>query len=110
MVWPGLIRSFGPVRISVRLDPQLHDRLHKRAAAAQVPFSAFIRSVLEQAADPNGRYIYSSQDEILATTIQILSILATSVGDRAPDTLKRGMAEARALLRDRGLLDPDLPR
>ncbi|CAN5494804.1 hypothetical protein BH10PSE12_BH10PSE12_07670 [soil metagenome] len=93
------------LRISVRVDPRLHDRLQRRAAGAELPFSTFIRSVLEQAADPGGRYIYSSQDEILATCIQILSILATSVGARTPDMLAKGMAEARTLLRQRGLLD-----
>jgi RHH-type rel operon transcriptional repressor/antitoxin RelB len=94
-------------RINVRLDADLHDQLQRRAAGAELPFSEFIRSVLVQAADPAGRYIYSSQDEILATSIQILSILATSIGDRAPDTLRKGMEQARTLLGQRGLLDPD---
>lgn len=97
-------------RITIRVDQGLHDRLQKRAAGAELPMSTFIRSVLEQAADPGGRYIYSSQDEILATCIQILSILATSVGNRAPDTLAKGMAEAKTLLRQRGLLDPEQDR
>jgi hypothetical protein len=95
------------VRISVRVEAALYERLQKRASGAELSFSTFIRSVLDQAADPGGRYIYSSQDEILATCIQILSILATSVGNRAPDTLARGMDEAKALLRQRGLLDPE---
>ena len=95
------------VRISVRLDADLHMQLQRRAGGAGLPFSTFIRSVLEQAADPGGRYIYSSNDEILATCIQIFSILATSVGNRAPDTLAQGMAEAKNLLRDRGLLPPE---
>ena len=109
-VRPSSFRSFFIVRLSVRLDASLYDRLQKRAASAELPFSAFIRSVLEQAADPSGRYIYSSQDEILATSIQILSILATSIGDRAPDTLARGMTQARRLLHERGLLDPEQSR
>ena len=98
------------IPISIRVDPGLHDRLQRRAAGADLPVSTFIRSVLEQAADPGGRYIYSSHDEILATCIQILSILATSVGNRAPDTLAKGMAEAKELLRQRGLLDPEQDR
>jgi RHH-type transcriptional regulator, rel operon repressor / antitoxin RelB len=98
------------VSISVRVDPDLYDRLQKRAAGAERPFSTFIRAVLEQAADPSGRYIYSSQDEVLATCIQILSILAASVGSRAPDTLAKGMADAKALLRQRGLIDPEQDR
>lgn len=98
------------IPITVRVDTGLHDRLQRRAAGADLPFSTFIRSVLEQAADPGGRYIYSSHDEILATCIQILSILATSIGNRAPDTLAKGMAEAKELLRQRGLLDPEQDR
>lgn len=98
------------IRITVRIDAGLHDRLQKRAVGADLPFSTFIRSVLEQAADPAGRYIYSSHDELLATCIQILSILATSVGSRAPETLAKGMAEAKTLLRQRGLLDPERDR
>ncbi len=98
------------IRISVRVDSALHDRLNRRAAGADLSLSVFIRSVLEQAADPRGRYIYSSQDEILATCIQILTILGTSVGQRTPDVLQKGMAEARGILRDRGLLDPEADR
>lgn len=94
-------------RINVRLDGDLHEQLQLRAAGAGMPFSDFIRSVLKQAADPAGRYIYSSQDEILATSIQIVSILATFVGDRAPDTLARGMAQAKEHLKERRLLDPE---
>ncbi|WP_404478664.1 CopG family transcriptional regulator [Novosphingobium sp. BL-52-GroH] len=95
------------IRLSVRLDADLHARLHRRAAGAELPFSTFIRSVLEQAADPGGRYIYSSQDEILATCIQTLSIVATSIGRRSPEMLEEGMKEARMQLRERGLLDPE---
>lgn len=98
------------VRISVRIDTVLHDRLSRRAHGAELSLSSFVRSVLEQAADPNRRYIYSSQDEILATSIQILTILATSVGQRSPEILEKGMAEARAILRQRGLLDQGLDR
>ncbi len=98
------------IRISVRVDPDLHERLQRRAAGAELSFSTFIRSVLEQAADPRGRYIYSSQDEILATCIQILTILGTSEGQRNPDLLQKGMSEARLILRDRGLLAAESDR
>ncbi len=98
------------VRLSVRVDSALHDRLNRRAAGADLSLSMFVRSVLEQAADPRGRYIYSSQDEILATCIQILTILGTSIGQRSPDLLQKGMADARAILRERGLLDPESDR
>ncbi|WP_331386003.1 CopG family transcriptional regulator [Sphingomonas sp. Ant H11] len=80
----------------MRIDSALHDRLNRRAAGADLSLSVFIRSVLEQAADPRGRYIYSSQDEILATCIQILTILGTSIGQRTPDVLQKGMAERAA--------------
>ena len=92
------------MKISVRVESGLHERLSRRAAGAELSLSEFVRSVLEQAADPRGRYIYSSQDEILATCIQILTILGVSIGQRSPDVLQRGMADARAILRERGLL------
>jgi RHH-type rel operon transcriptional repressor/antitoxin RelB len=97
-------------RVSVRVDDTLYLRLTRRAVGADLSFSDFIRSILTQAADPRGRYIYSSQDEVLATCIQILTILATSVGQRAPEVLERGMADASSILRERGLLDPEQDR
>ena len=95
------------IKLNIRVDASLHERLSRRAHGANLSLSAFIRSVLEQAADPNRRYVFSSQDEILATSIQILTILATTVGRRSPEALEQGMAEARELLRERGLLGPE---
>ena len=95
------------VRISVRIDSDLYKRLITRAGGADLSFSTFVRSVLQQAADPGGRYIYSSQDEILATCIQILSIVATAAGQQSPQALEKGMADARRILLERGLLARD---
>lgn len=92
------------VKINFRLDEALHERLHRRALGAGLSLSAYIRKVLEQAVDERGRYVFSSQDEILATSIQILSILATSVSQQSPKALEQGMAEARVILAERGLL------
>ena len=39
--------------------------------------------------------------------IQTLAILAKSIGKRSPDILEEGIADARRLLRERGLLDPE---
>ncbi len=97
-------------RVSVRVDDTLYDRLNRRAVGADLSFSTFIRSILAQAADPRGRYIYSSQDEVLGISIQILTLLATSIGAGSPEILERGMADARAILRERGLLDPEQDR
>lgn len=91
-------------RVSVRVEADLHQRLSRRAAGAGLSFSDFIRSVLVQAADPGSRYIYSAQDEILATCIQILSIVATVGGQQSPKALEKGMTDARDMLRNRGLL------
>jgi len=95
------------IKINIRVDAAVHERLGRRAHGANLSLSAFLRSVLEQAADPNRRYVFSSQDEILATSIQILTILATSIGRRSPETLEQGMIQARELLRERGLLGPE---
>jgi hypothetical protein len=94
-------------KLNIRVDVMLHERLSRRAHGANLSLSAFVRLVLEQAADPGRGYVFSSQDEILATSIQILTILATSVGRRSPETLEQGMTEARELLRERGLLGPE---
>jgi RHH-type transcriptional regulator, rel operon repressor / antitoxin RelB len=97
-------------RISVRVDDTLYLRLQRRAQGANLSLSDFVRSVLVQAADPRGRYIYSSQDELLGIAIQILTLLATAIGDRSPQVLERGMADAKAILEERGLLGPERDR
>lgn len=91
-------------KLNFRLDEALHTALMRRARGANLPLSVFIRQVLEQAVDERKRYVFSSQDEILATAIQILSILATSVGQQSPKALEQGMAQARSILLERGLL------
>lgn len=91
-------------KISIRIDEALHARLSRRADEAGVSLSHLIRPALEQAADPARGYVFSSQDEILATCIQILSIVATGIGQQSPKALQQGMADARAILAERGLL------
>jgi hypothetical protein len=102
------IWSLAVVKLNFRMDEQLHARLIQRANAADLSLSDFVRSVLAQAAEPNRGYIFSSNDEILAMTIQILSILVVAIGRRSPDAVEQGMTEARILLAERGLLDPEL--
>lgn len=91
-------------KVNFRLDGALHAALMHRARGANLSLSGFIRQVLEQAVDERKRYVFSSQDEILATLIQILSIVATSVGQQSPRALEQGMAQAQAILAERGLL------
>jgi hypothetical protein len=101
----------GPLaRITIRIDDALHDRLVDQARRAGMASAAYCRDILErfEGGDPAG--YHSRFDELHATAIQILAILATSVGERAPATLEKGLAEARRLLRDRGLLDPEQDR
>jgi hypothetical protein len=97
-------------RITVRLDDDLHDRLSDQARAAGVPTSAFFRDILArfQGTDPGG--YHDRLDEIHATGIQTLAILAKSIGKRTPEVLEDGLSEARRLLRERGLLDPEQDR
>ena len=94
-------------KLNFRLDESLHAALMRRARGANLSLSGFIRQLLEQAVDERKRYVFSSQDEILATSIQILSIVATSVGQQSPKVLEQGMAQARAILAERGLLGGD---
>jgi hypothetical protein len=71
-------------RVSVRVDDTLYQRLQRRALGTNLSLSDFVRSVLVQAADTRGRYIYSSQDELLGIVIQILTLVATSIGVLPP--------------------------
>jgi len=97
-------------KLNFRLDESLHAALRRRALGANLSLSGFIRQLLEQAVDERKRYVFSSQDEILATSIQILSIVATSVGEQSPSALEQGMAQARMILAERGLLGgEDIP-
>lgn len=94
-------------RLSVRIDDALHARLIDRAQTADCLPSAYVRELLirDLGLDPNG--LHARFDELHATTIQVLAILAASVGRGSPDALAQGMADAAVLLRDRGLLDPE---
>ncbi|MDF0489249.1 MAG: hypothetical protein QHC40_05100 [Sphingobium sp.] len=97
-------------RISIRLDDPRHDRLIDRARAVGITPSAYIRDVLDrdEGSDPAG--YHARFDELHATLIQTLAILAKSVGRRTPDVLEEGLADAKRLLRERGLLDPEQDR
>lgn len=97
-------------RITIRLDDDLYDRLLDQARSSGATPSAHIRDILLrfEGADPGG--YHDRLDEIHATGIQTLAILAKSVGRRSPETLEEGLSEARRLLRERGLLDPEQDR
>jgi RHH-type rel operon transcriptional repressor/antitoxin RelB len=97
-------------RITFRLDDDLYDRLLDQARANGTTPSGFIRDLLGryEGSDPGG--YHDRLDEIHATGIQTLAILAKSVGKRSPDILEEGLSDARRLLRDRGLLDPEQDR
>lgn len=77
-------------KFNIRIDDELYEQLHRRARGAGLPLATFCRSILTEAADPHGPYVYSSQDEILATSIQILSILATRLGKKHQPCWSKG--------------------
>jgi predicted transcriptional regulator len=97
-------------KFSIRIDDPLYDRLVAAAEDAGMTLSAYIREELAQldGADPFG--FHARFDELHSTVIQMLAIVAGDVGDRAPDSLAKGMDDARRLLRERGLVTAeDLP-
>lgn len=97
-------------RITFRLDDDLHERLVDQARRANVTPSTYLRDLFEryEGGDPSG--YHARFDELHATVIQTLAILAASVGKRTPEVLEQGLADARRLLRERGLLDPEQDR
>lgn len=94
-------------RLTVRMDEALLNRIVARATGLNISPSFFVREILTR--DPGIDLLgyHARFDELHATAIQILSILAASIGRATPDALKQGMDDARDLLRDRGLLDPE---
>ena len=97
-------------RITFRLDDALYDRLVDQAHSLGTTPSGHIRDILLrfEGADPGG--YHDRLDEIHATGIQTLAVLAASVGKRTPDVLAQGLSDAKRLLRERGLLDPEQDR
>lgn len=93
--------------LSIRIDDELHGRLSRRARVVGVTITELIRPLLEQAADPRSGYVYTTQDEILSGVLQTLAIVSTSIRKRSPGLLEEGLADARQMLLDRGLLDPE---
>ena len=93
--------------ITIQLEERLHRRLKLRAAGAQLSVSAFLRPLIEDAAFPGGRYVYTSQDELLGIAIQIYAMLAEFVSEQSPQALQAGAKLGRDMLRERRLLSPD---
>jgi hypothetical protein len=94
--------------ITIRLDDDVHRHLKFRAAGANLSISAFVRPLIEDAAYPGGRYVYTSQDELLGVAIQTFAILGELGRALAPQALEQGLDNARTMLRERGLLSGDL--
>lgn len=93
--------------ITILLDDQVHRRLKLRAAGANLSMSAFLRPLIEDAAFPGGRYVYTSQDELLGIAIQTFAFVAELTAAHSSRAFDQGTASARAMLRERGLLVQD---
>lgn len=97
-------------RLTIRFDDALHERLIERAHDQGRNPSAYLRLLLARDLGLEPDIVHERFDELHATAIQTLAILAASVGRHSPETLTQGMADARTMLRDRGLLDPEQDR
>jgi RHH-type transcriptional regulator, rel operon repressor / antitoxin RelB len=97
-------------RITIRLDDALFDRLIDRARATGTTPSAYLRDVLIrfEGTDPSGHL--ARFDELQGTALQTLALLATWMALSAPKALEQGMADARAMLLERGLLVEEIGR
>lgn len=92
--------------ITIQLDHELHRRLKHRAANANLSISAFVRPLIEDAAFPGSRYLFTGNDELLGIAIQTYTTMAEYIAEQSPGALERGLANARVIMRDRHLLDP----
>lgn len=97
-------------RITIRFDDDSYNRLVDNARRVGLSSAAYCRDILArfEGDDPAG--YHDRFDELHATSIQILAIVATSIGESSPLTLEKGLADAKRLLRERGLLDPEQDR
>jgi hypothetical protein len=78
-------------KINFRLDGPLHVALMRRARGANLSLSGLVRQLLEQAVDERRRYVLR-RGRNPRHAIQILSILATSVGQQSPKALEQGIS------------------
>jgi hypothetical protein len=94
-------------RITIRFKDALYERLVVGARAADTTVPDYVRDILNRFEGMDAGGYHGRFDEVQATLIQVFAILAASVGTRRPDILQKGMADARALLLERGLLEPE---
>ncbi|WP_067739356.1 hypothetical protein [Novosphingobium naphthalenivorans] len=90
--------------LSIKVDDRLHRRLRSRAASANLSLSQLLHPLLEEAASPGGRYVFTGQDEILGVAIQIFALVTELAAERGHALVERASIEARAAMRERGLL------
>lgn len=94
-------------RVTIRFKDALFGRLVVGAQGAGSTIPDYVRDILNRYEGMDAAGYHGRFDEVQATLIQVFAILAASVGARRPDILERGMEDARALLLERGLLDPE---
>jgi len=94
-------------RVTIRFKDALYERLVVGARASDTTVPDYVRDILNRFEGMDARGYHGRFDEVHATLIQVFAILAASVGTRRPDILQKGMADARVLLLERGLIDPE---
>lgn len=93
-------------RVTIRFKDALYERLVVGARDAQTSVADYVRDILDRYEGTDARGYHGRFDELHATNIQVFAILAAYVSARHPDLLARGVADARTLLLDRGLIEP----
>ena len=92
--------------ITLRVDDDIHRRLSRRARMAGVTLSEMLKPAIEEVVFPGGRYVFTGQDELLTVALQTFALVAELAGERS-GLVERGTANARLMLRERGLLTGD---
>ena len=91
--------------VSIRMDETLYREVRERAYGADLSISKFLRPGIESLITPGSRHLITPNDEILGVCIQTFALLSTLAHEQSPEISRKGLARARTLLAERGLLD-----
>ena len=97
-------------RVTIRFEDALYGRIAGSAEAAGTSLAEYIRDVLDRFEGLDAAGYHNRFDELHATNIQVFAVLTAALKAVRPDLLQQGMEDARRLMIERALLDPEQGR